>query len=135
MTDANHATRHLFLGGVAYRATEHDIRAAIEAEGITVGSIRLGIDHDTGRSRGFAFVDVDDARPLVDLITMLTGVLICDRACRVEMVNEKPPRSDRASSGHRPTQGTRAPEPRNDVDSRQQRRRKERYERPWRDGD
>ncbi len=135
MTDEIRTTRHLFLGGVAYRATENDIRAAVEAEGIAVSGVRLGIDHDTGRSRGFAFVDVDDARPLADLITMLTGVLICDRACRVEMVNEKPPRSDRASYGHRPIQGARVPEPRNDVDSRQQRRRKERYERPWRDGD
>ena len=120
-------SRHLFLGGVAYKATEQDIRTAIEDEGISVDNVRLGVDHDTGRSRGFAFVDISASEPrsLADLITTLTGIMICGRACRVEMVNEKPPRSPNRSAHARSFEPPRNERP----------RRRDRFERAWRDND
>jgi RNA recognition motif-containing protein len=128
------STKQLFLGGVAYRATEQDIFEALENAGISINGVRLGKNHDTGQSRGFAFIDVSMSEPrsLAELIAQLNGITICGRACRVEMVNAIPSRPDRAG---RSSREARAPEPRTDSDSWQRRRREEHFERPWRDSE
>jgi RNA recognition motif-containing protein len=126
--------RHLFLGGVAYKATERDIREAIEDEGIMVDNVRLGLDRDTGRSRGFAFVDIasSETRSLPDLITALTGIEVCGRACRVEMASEKP---ERAPRSFRKPPRAHTTEARGPSNPRQRRRREREFERPWRNDD
>src|SRR5713226_2664889 len=51
----------LYVGNLPFDATEKQIRSLVEGEGRTVTSIKIVTDRDTGRSRGFAFVDLENA--------------------------------------------------------------------------
>jgi len=53
------ATNKLYIGGLPYRSTEDEIRAAFEEAG-TVTSVSIISDRMTGRSRGFGFVEMAD---------------------------------------------------------------------------
>jgi RNA recognition motif-containing protein len=52
------ASKRLYVGNLPFDATEERIRTAFEAFG-TVHSVSLVTDRDTGRSRGFGFVEMD----------------------------------------------------------------------------
>ena len=51
--------KKLYVGNLAFGATEDDVRAAFGAHG-SVGSVQIITDRDTGQSRGFGFVEMDD---------------------------------------------------------------------------
>jgi RNA recognition motif-containing protein len=53
------STNKLYIGGLPYRSTEDEIRAAFEEAG-TVTSVSIISDRMTGRSRGFGFVEMAD---------------------------------------------------------------------------
>lgn len=53
------ATNKLYIGGIPYRSTEDELRAAFEEAG-TVSSVSIITDRMTGRSRGFGFVEMAD---------------------------------------------------------------------------
>ena len=52
--------KKIFVGNLDFGATEDSIRELFESQG-TVESVKLMTDRDTGRSRGFAFVEMADA--------------------------------------------------------------------------
>jgi RNA recognition motif-containing protein len=52
--------KNLYVGNLAWTTTEADIRTAFEAYG-DITSIKLIEDRETGRPRGFGFVEMDDA--------------------------------------------------------------------------
>ena len=54
-------SKKLYVGNLSFSSTEGDIRAAFESHG-SVDSVNVITDRETGRSRGFAFVEIDDAR-------------------------------------------------------------------------
>lgn len=49
----------LYVGNIPYNTDENALRVHFESVG-EVGDIKIVIDRDTGRSRGFAFVEIDD---------------------------------------------------------------------------
>jgi len=53
------ATKRLYVGNLPFDATQESVRAAFEAHG-TVHDVSLVTDRDTGRPRGFAFVEMDE---------------------------------------------------------------------------
>ena len=53
------SNKRLYVGNLPFDATTEDIRAAFEAFG-TVHDVSLVTDRDTGRPRGFGFVEMDD---------------------------------------------------------------------------
>ena len=86
--------KKIFVGNLDFSATEESIRLLFEPHG-TVESVHLAADRDSGRSRGFAFVqmaegDADKA------IKALNGTNIGGRTLNV---NEARPKADRAASG------------------------------------
>lgn len=83
--------RRLFLGNLAYRATVQDIQNLFQAYGIQVQNVRIGTEPDTGRSRGFAFVDVDPAEPrsLNEIVAATNNSLICERLCNIEVARPR----------------------------------------------
>lgn len=91
------ATR-LFVGNLSFAATEDGLRAAFAEDGRKVVSVRIMLDRDTGRSRGFAFVDMDSQDDAHAAITALDGVDLEGRALRVSLATERPERS----AGSRP---------------------------------
>ena len=85
--------KKLFVGNLDFGATEESIRSLFAPHG-TVESVNLVMDRDTGRSRGFAFVEM--AEGAADkAIAALNGTKVSGRALNV---NEARPKADRA--GH-----------------------------------
>lgn len=64
--------KKLFVGNLDFGATEESIRSAFEAYG-AVERVSLMTDRDTGRSRGFAFVEMTDASEADRAIAGLNG--------------------------------------------------------------
>jgi RNA recognition motif-containing protein len=52
------STKRLYVGNLPFEATTEEVRAAFEAYG-TVHEVSLVTDRDTGRPRGFGFVEMD----------------------------------------------------------------------------
>jgi len=86
--------KKIFVGNLDFGATEDTIRSLFEAHG-AVESVKLMTDRDTGRSRGFAFVEMADAEAEA-AINALNGTNLGGRALNV---NEARPKVDRAGGG------------------------------------
>src|SRR5712692_8657349 len=87
--------KKIFVGNLDFGATEESIRTAFEAFG-SVERVSLMTDRDTGRSRGFAFVEMTDSEEADRAITALNGTVLNGRALNV---NEARPKVDRAGHG------------------------------------
>jgi RNA recognition motif-containing protein len=94
----------LFVGNLSYNVTELELKEAFTSEGIEVRSVRLACERETGRPRGFAFVETatDDGAKLS--IEKLGGRLVQGRALIVEEAQARP-----APGGPRPQGGTGGP--------------------------
>jgi RNA recognition motif-containing protein len=88
----------LFLGNLPYSATEADLRAHVAAAAPPL-SVVLPMDRETGRPRGFAFVDYPDLAVATEVIRKLNGQPFLGRTLSV---SEARPREDR---GPRPPMG------------------------------
>lgn len=84
--------KKLFVGNLDFGATEDSIRTLFEPYG-TVESVNLMKDRDTGRSRGFAFVEMADAGEADRAVKGLNGTSLGGRALSV---NEARPKVERA---------------------------------------
>lgn len=81
---------NIYVGNLSYEASDDDLRSAFEPFG-QVTSARVIKDRETGRSRGFGFVEMpnaDEARKAIE------GVNNKDVAGRPVRVNEARPRED-----------------------------------------
>lgn len=87
--------KRLYVGNLNFSATEEDIREAFEPHG-EIDSIHLVTDRDTGRSRGFAFVEMKDADQAEQAIAALNGTSVGGRNL---VVNEARPRPERRGGG------------------------------------
>jgi RNA recognition motif-containing protein len=81
----------IYVGNLSFRATDDDLRAAFEPYGEVV-SARVIQDKETGRSRGFGFVEMPNADEANAAIDKLNNAEIVDRAVRVNEAQERPPR-------------------------------------------
>ena len=88
----------LYVGNLPFDATEKQIRQAIEGSGRKVTSIKIVADKDTGRSRGFAFVDLENAEQAQQAIAELNGK---DFGGRALVVNEAQDRGPKSGAGFR----------------------------------
>ena len=82
---------NIFIGNLAFTATEDDLRQLFEPYG-AVDTINLITDRDTGRARGFGFVEMPDSRAAQSAMQELQGK---DLAGRALTVNEAKPREPR----------------------------------------
>jgi len=83
---------NIYVGNLAYRLSEEELRAAFEAFG-TVESARFVTDRETGRSKGFGFVEMPNKDEAEAAIKALNGTELQGRAITV---NEARPREERA---------------------------------------
>ncbi|MBI1354752.1 MAG: RNA-binding protein [Acidobacteria bacterium] len=88
-------SKRVYVGNLAFSATEQDVRAAFEAHG-SVESVHLVSDRDTGQMRGFGFVEFNDAGEAQRAIDALNGQ---DMDGRALVVNEARPRPERTGGG------------------------------------
>lgn len=62
----------MYIGNLSYNVKESDLRQVMEEYG-TVESVKLIVDRDTRRSKGFAFVDMPESAEAQRAITELNG--------------------------------------------------------------
>jgi len=89
----------LFIGNLSYNVNEQELREAFAGEGIEVRSVRVALDRDTGRPRGFAFVETATDEGAKASIEKLSGRLMQGRAIIIEEAQAKP---GGAAGGPRP---------------------------------
>ena len=94
--------KSIFVGNLDFGVTEDSLRPLFEPFG-AVERVNLVTDRDTGRSRGFAFVEMTDSAEAERAITALNGTTLSGRALNV---NEARPKADRGA--RRPGDGSRA---------------------------
>jgi len=86
--------KRLYVGNLSFEATEDDVRNVFAAFG-EVSSIHMVTDRDTGRPRGFGFVEMADSEAADQAIDSLNGTQLSGRALTV---NEARPRPERRSA-------------------------------------
>jgi cold-inducible RNA-binding protein len=79
----------LYVGNLSFRTTEDGLRAAFGANGRAVARVSIVTDRETGRSRGFAFVDMADEDGARSAIAELDGADLDGRALRVNEAHER----------------------------------------------
>jgi RNA recognition motif-containing protein len=83
----------LYVGNLSYNVTEPELRDAFAEEGRNVVEVKIVMDRDTGRPRGFAFVEMGSDQEAAAAISSLTGRDIQGRAINVSEARERAPRS------------------------------------------
>jgi RNA recognition motif-containing protein len=89
-----------FVGNLSYATTEEEL-TTLFAEAGPVVRARIGVDRETGRSRGFAFVEFANDEACAAAIERLNGQEIGGRRLRVNDADDKPP--PRAPGGPSPS--------------------------------
>ncbi len=87
--------KNIFVGNLDFNSTEQSVRSLFERYG-AVNSARIMTDRDTGRSRGFAFVEMENENEADQAISALNGYQLDGRALNV---NEARPKPDRGFGG------------------------------------
>ena len=88
---------NIYVGNLSYEATEDDLRNAFGEHG-NVSSVNIIMDRETGRSRGFGFVEMPDDSEGKAAIEALNLQQIAGRAVTV---NEARPRTGGGGGGGR----------------------------------
>jgi cold-inducible RNA-binding protein len=86
--------KKLYVGNLAYGVTDSDLETMFAAHG-TVQSVQIIMDRDTGRSKGFGFVEMSSDQEAQAAIAALNGQ---DKDGRALTVNEARPREERSGS-------------------------------------
>ena len=80
--------KNIFVGNLDFAATDSSVRSLFERYG-TVDRVNLVTDRDTGRSRGFGFVEMSDASQADQAIAALNGYMLEGRALNVNEARPK----------------------------------------------
>jgi cold-inducible RNA-binding protein len=87
--------KNIFVGNLSFNTNEDELRQAFEAYG-QVDRVSIMTDRDTGRSRGFGFVEMASSEDGEKAITALNGAQIGGRTINV---NEARPKTERVGGG------------------------------------
>ncbi len=85
----------LYVGNLSYNVSEDELKEVFASKG-TVVSANIVTDRDSGRSRGFGFVEMEDSGAAESAIAELNG---SEFRGRKMVVNEAKPREERAPRG------------------------------------
>jgi cold-inducible RNA-binding protein len=100
--------KNIFVGNLDFAATDSAVRSMFEQYG-AVDRVNLVTDRDTGRSRGFAFVEMSDIAAADRAIAGLNGANLEGRALNV---NEARPKTSGGGGGNGGGYGRQRREPR-----------------------
>lgn len=82
---------NIYVGNLSYSMSEDELRNAFGAFG-QVSSAKILMDRETGRSRGFGFVEMPNAKEAETAIAQLNGKDVGGRALRINEARPKEPR-------------------------------------------
>ncbi len=86
--------RKLYIGNLPYSVTEDTLRGEFSKLG-TVDSVKIITDRDTGRSKGFAFIEMSTDEEAEEAISSLNGVELDNRKMTVTEAKPQAPRESR----------------------------------------
>src|SRR3954470_9656067 len=89
----------LYVGNLSYNVTEPELREVFAENGRNVVEVKIVMDRDTGRPRGFAFVEMGSDDEASQVIQTLTGREVSGRAISVSEARERTPRSGGGGGG------------------------------------
>ncbi len=95
----------VYVGNLPFSVDEQQLRGLFEEGGREVLEVKIVTDRDTGRPRGFAFVDMASQEDAQAAINSLNGAEVGGRTLTVSMARERQPRGggpDRGGFGRRP---------------------------------
>ena len=95
------ATR-LFVGNLSYRVTEPELQQVFSEGGRNVVEVKIVMDRDTGRSRGFAFVEMGTDADAASAIETLSGRDVLGRTINGSEARARTPRPPGAGWGGGP---------------------------------
>ena len=81
-------SKKLYIGNIPFSVTEDELRTMFENHG-SVASVNVITDRETGRPRGFAFVEMEDASAADAAIRALDGSQMGGRSIRVNEAQER----------------------------------------------
>ncbi len=87
--------KNLYVGNLPHSATEAELRTVFEPHG-AIDKISIVTDRETGRARGFAFVEMTNDGEAEKAIAALNGTSLGGRALTI---NEAKPKTDRPRGG------------------------------------
>jgi len=88
---------NIFVGSLPYSLEEADLKELFEAYG-EVSTVKIIIDRESGRSKGFGFVEMSDDEAAQKAISGLNGSEVSGRSIAVSQAEDKKP-GDRRSGG------------------------------------
>lgn len=88
----------IYVGNLSYTATEDELMQAFSRFG-TVSKVSIVTDRETGRPRGFAFVEMADGKEAATAMKELNLAEIAGRAITVNEARPKPDRPRRGGGG------------------------------------
>ena len=81
-------SKKLYVGNLPFSSTEEDLKDLFGRHG-SVASVAVITDRETGRPRGFAFVEMDEASAADEAMRALDGSDLGGRNIRVNEANDK----------------------------------------------
>jgi RNA recognition motif-containing protein len=80
--------RKIYVGNIPFTTTEDELRSLFSAHG-GVDTVNMIMDRETGRPRGFAFIEMDDDGSAQNAIKSLDGSELDGRNLRVNEAEDK----------------------------------------------
>jgi RNA recognition motif-containing protein len=80
----------LYVGNLSWDTSQDSLRAAFEGDGRSVKEVTIVTDRETGRPRGFAFVEMASKADADAAIKALDGTTVDGRAIRVNEAQPRP---------------------------------------------
>jgi RNA recognition motif-containing protein len=90
----------LYVGNLSYNVTEPELRDVFGEGGRNVVEVKIVMDRDTGRPRGFAFVEMGSDEEATAAISSLSGREIQGRAINVSEARARAPRGGGGGGGY-----------------------------------
>lgn len=93
-------SQKIYVGNLSFSVSSEDLKTKFEQYG-NVASANVIIDRDSGRSKGFGFVEMSSAQEANDAINALNGSDFQGRALTVNEAKPQAPRENRSFSKFR----------------------------------
>ena len=104
------AESRLFVGNLPWSSNENDLKETFSQVGVVVKA-NIVIDRETGRSRGFGFVEMATPDEAKKACESFNGFTMSGRAIKVDIATEKKPRTEFRPEPRQHTESRYAPEP------------------------
>ncbi len=93
-------SKRIFVGNLSWKASEDQLKELFEAFGV-VTSARIITDQFTGKSKGFGFVEMEDAEAVKKAVAELDNKPFMERKVRVSLAHERTERKPGERGGDR----------------------------------